>query len=245
MRWYRLISASFCLLAGAAGAGETPLPADQYGDLVRLGRNIVVDTPGYAGRYVGNKLSCANCHLDAGTKPNAAPLWAAFASYPAYQAKFDRVVTLEDRIAQCFRFSQNGFAPSKDSQAMLALLAYMRAISRGRVVGAEEGRGLPTLPRPADNPSPRNGQRIYEQRCAACHGRDGEGGGRNPPVWGMRSFSSGAGLNNNELLAGFVRANMPLGAPDLTVQEAWDVAAWINRQVRPPDPRKGLRGLFE
>ncbi len=244
-RTLSLYLAGLWFAAASACASEANLSSDQFGDLARLGKNIFNDTPKYASRYVGNKLTCANCHLDGGTKANAGPLWAAYASYPAYQAKFDRVVTLEDRIQQCFRFSENGFAPSKDSQVMLALLAYMRSVSTGRVIGDATGRGYLTVQRPPENPSPRNGERVYQQRCMGCHGANGEGVGRAPPVWGMNSFSRGAGMNRNELLAGFVKANMPLGAPNLTDQEAWDVSAWINLQMRPPDPRKGLRGLFE
>ena len=43
------------------------------------------------------------------------------------------------------------------------------------------------------------------------------------------------------------KPNMPLGQPwSLTDQEALDVAAYINLQVRPLDPRKGLlEGLFD
>jgi cytochrome c len=37
---------------------------------------------------------------------------------------------------------------------------------------------------------------------------------------------------------------MPLGKPVLTDQEALDVAAYINAQVRPPDPRRGLLSIF-
>ena len=244
-RWCALVFLVIALCGGARAGAAAPLPADQYGDLARLGKNVFNDTPTYAGRYVGNKMSCTNCHLDGGTKANAAPMWAAYASYPAYQSKFDRVVTLEDRIQQCFRFSQNGFAPSKDSHVMLALLAYMRSVSTGRVIGDMSGRGFLTVQRPPESPSPRNGESVYQQRCMGCHGATGEGVGRAPPLWGMGSYSRGAGLHRNELLAGFVRANMPLGAPNLTDQEAWDVSAWINLQLRPPDPRKGLGGLFE
>lgn len=239
----RICAAAWLAMASACQAAAPA--ADQYGDLVRLGKNIFINTPQFAARYVGNRLSCTNCHLAAGTQANAAPMWAAFASYPAYQAKFDRVVTLEDRIGQCFRFSENGFAPSKDSQVMLALLAYMRTLAQGRVVGAEDGRGFPTLRRPAASPSPRNGQLVYAQRCASCHGPAGAGAAGFPPLWGMQSFSRGAGMNNNDVLAGFIRANMPLGKADLSEQEAWDVAAWINRQLRPPDPRRGVFGWFE
>ena len=38
--------------------------------------------------------------------------------------------------------------------------------------------------------------------------------------------------------ASFIKHNMPLGRPgSLSDQQAWDVAAWINRHERPQDPR--------
>lgn len=38
--------------------------------------------------------------------------------------------------------------------------------------------------------------------------------------------------------AAFIRANMPQGQEgSLTVQEAWDVATYIDGKVRPQDPR--------
>jgi thiosulfate dehydrogenase len=38
--------------------------------------------------------------------------------------------------------------------------------------------------------------------------------------------------------AAFIHANMPLGQEgSLTVQQAWDVATFIDSQVRPQDPR--------
>ena len=37
--------------------------------------------------------------------------------------------------------------------------------------------------------------------------------------------------------SGFIKANMPLGNPDLTEQEAWDVALYLDSHERPQDPR--------
>jgi thiosulfate dehydrogenase len=43
-----------------------------------------------------------------------------------------------------------------------------------------------------------------------------------------------------ETAAAFIRANMPRGIdyrqPRLTVQQAWDVAAFVTTQPRPPAP---------
>jgi len=229
---------------------DAQIPSDKYGDEVRLGKKIFTETRTYASRYSGNGLSCANCHLDAGRRANAAPLWAAFGMYPAYRAKNDRSNTFEERIQQCFRFSLDGIAPALDAPEVRALVAYAHFLSRGVPIGVDmPGRGYPQIVNTGYDPNPTRGQQVYAARCAACHGKTGQGqespggGYQFPPLWGMDSYNKGAGLANSELLAGFVKANMPLGQEwSLTDQEALDVAAFINLQLRPWDPRKGAIG---
>jgi len=239
---------------GAARTSEPlDLPSNKHGELVRQGYLIFTKTPQNARRFAGNSLSCSNCHLDAGTRPNAAPMWAAWGMYPAYLTKSDRVTTLDERIQECFRFSLNGFPPPLDSHEMRALIAYMQWLSRGYKAGAEEpGRGFPTVARTGSDPDPYRGKALYAARCAACHGAHGEGqenpAGEHvyPPLWGHDSFNKGAGFYRIDLLSGFLKANMPYGKPNLTDQEALDIAAWIGLQERWPDPRKGLvSGLLD
>jgi len=236
-----------------ASWGLPPLPTNKHGELVRQGYAIFTNTPEFARRFAGNSLSCASCHLDGGRRANSAPMWAAWGMYPAYLTKSDRVTTLEERIQQCFRFSMNGFPPPQDSQEMRALLTYMQFISVGKPIGVEQpGRGFPTIARTGSDPDAFRGKTVYANRCAQCHGKQGEGmrsaEGKTtfPALWGHDTFNKGAGMNRIDLLAGFVKANMPYDKPDLTDQEALDVAAWITLQERWPDPRKGLvSGLLE
>ncbi len=58
-----------------------------------------------------------------------------------------------------------------------------------------------------------------------------------PALWGKNSYNDGAGLYRLSNLAKYVKYNMPQGAtfenPQLTDEEAWDVAAFINSQKRP------------
>lgn len=228
-------------------AGVAALPRDKYGELVRQGYAIFTDTPRFAARYSGNALSCTHCHLDAGRRPNAAPMSAAWGMYPAFSAKADRVITLGERIQQCFRFSIDGVPPPLDSHEVLALSAYMQWLARGQRVGvAQPGRGFPTVARTGTDPDPLRGKALYAARCAGCHGAGGDGtmaaDGKTvfPPLWGLHSFNKGAGMHRPDLLAGFIKANMPLDKPDLADQDALDLAAWIVLQERGPDPRKGV-----
>ena len=59
-----------------------------------------------------------------------------------------------------------------------------------------------------------------------------------PPLWGPQSYAWGSGMQRIDTAAAFIKRNMPLGlAAGLSDQDAWDVAAFINAQERPQDPR--------
>ncbi len=220
------------------------IPDNELGKVIRQGRAIFMDTQTHASAYVGNGLDCVNCHLDAGRKADAAPLWAAYVKYPAYRSKNAKVNTFEDRLAGCFTFSMNGRVPPYDSPEMVALVTYAYWLAQGAPVGADlAGRGYPELPKPPLPPGAARGQRVYEAQCALCHGADGLGtkvGARYafPPLWGPQSYNGGAGMANVATAAAFVAANMPYGNPrTLALQDAWDVAQFLDTHPRPPDPR--------
>ena len=58
-----------------------------------------------------------------------------------------------------------------------------------------------------------------------------------PPLWGPDSFNDGAGMARLTNAANFIHFNMPHGAdylnPQLSVEQAWDVAAYMVSQPRP------------
>lgn len=66
------------------------IPHDEFGEMVRYGRELIVNTAYYigpegkAGKFLGNKMNCTNCHLDAGTKPYAFNFYSTHARYPQY-----------------------------------------------------------------------------------------------------------------------------------------------------------------
>ncbi|HEX2942495.1 MAG TPA: c-type cytochrome [Rhodopila sp.] len=220
------------------------IPPGPYGDMVKLGRDIFRQTGTYAPAFVGNKLRCSNCHLDAGRLPGAAPLWAAWVAFPAYRAKNKHVNTFGERLQGCFRFSMNGKAPPLDDKVMVALQSYAAWLAQGAPVGAQlAGRGYPRLPKPASAPDYARGQSVYQAKCALCHGPTGQGQSAAstvvfPPLWGDQSFNWGAGMQKVDAAAAFIKRNMPLGlGGTLSDQEAWDVSLFIDSQERPQDPR--------
>ena len=223
---------------------EDDIPNNQFGEAVRYGMSLFKDTQQLRGKYVGNGLNCANCHLDNGRKANAAPLWGAFPMYPAYRKKNDHVNTIDERIQGCFTYSMNGTPPAYGSKELTALVTYHYWLSTGAPIGkALPGRGYPKLAKAKEEPSISRGKTIFAANCAICHGANGEGtkvDGKYafPPLWGKDSFNWGAGMHRINTAAGFIKANMPLGKPNsLTDQEAWDVAAFMNSHERPQDPR--------
>lgn len=224
---------------------ESSIPAGAFGDVIRQGRAIFTDTPANAAAYVGNGLSCSNCHLDAGRRANSAPLWGAWGMYPQYRKKNRQVNTFGERLQGCFEFSMNGKAPPLDSPEMVALQTYAWWMSQGAPTGVKlEGAGYPKHdfepPQPSDYA---RGEAVFKKSCALCHGDDGQGqqvAGRNvfPPLWGSHSFNWGAGMHQLDNAAAFIKANMPFSrGGTLSDQEAWDVAMFMDSQERPQDPR--------
>ncbi|WP_245841344.1 c-type cytochrome [Paraburkholderia ribeironis] len=223
---------------------EASMPMDDFGKAVRMGEQIFNHTKENAGKYVGNSLNCASCHLDAGRRPNSSPLWAAYVSYPAYRSKNGHVNTFAERLQGCFRYSMNGKAPPLGDPVLVSLEAYAYWLAKGAPVGKPiAGRGYPKLPPPALKADYTRGSQVYAQHCALCHGADGQGQSSDgktvfPPLWGNQSFNWGAGMHELQNAAGFIKANMPLGlGGTLSDQEAWDVALFMDSHERPQDPR--------
>ncbi len=257
-------------LAGAVAAQETAappgpiwtvpevgaLPNDEHGRLVRQGRDLITATYAHIGplvgnpdkRFAGNNLACSNCHLQAGTKKFALPIFGLFEEFPQYSPRSGAEISIEDRVNSCMTRSMNGRPLPADAPEMTAIVAYIKFLSTGvppgqRVPGLGVGR-MPELDRAAD---PERGRTIYVRACLICHGANGEGVPRThpmtplgyamPPLWGPDSFNDGAGMNRLITAANYIHFNMPHGAdylnPQLSVEDAWDVAAYVLSQSRP------------
>jgi thiosulfate dehydrogenase len=225
-------------------------------ELILYGKELIRNTAHYLGpqgtvAQVTNGMNCQNCHLDAGTKPWSNNYGAVWSTYPKVRARSGKLETVSKRVNDCFERSLNGSALDTVGREMRAILAYMEWLGTGLAKGDKpKGSGimeLAFLDRAAD---PVHGAQVYTGKCASCHGADGQGirladgsAYQYPPLWGAHSYNHGAGLYRMSRFAGYVKANMPLGAtwdePVLTDEEAWDVAAYVNSMERPP---KDLRG---
>ena len=79
------------------------IPDGPDGASIRRGMAIFTNPGANAGQFVGNSLACSNCHIDAGRRAHAAPMWAAWAAYPQYRKKTRSISTMEDRIWGLFQ----------------------------------------------------------------------------------------------------------------------------------------------
>ena len=202
--------------------------------LAARGKLIFDQTPKLASPYVGNKLSCSDCHIDSGTKDYASSMKDVAGLFPSFSQRAGHVITLTDRINECFVRSENGRPLPPNSPEMLAMIAYIQFLSRGQKPGQPyAGRGLVKLP--ALKGDAGQGKLVYAQSCAMCHGATG--GGMPPvmpPLWGPDSYNDGAGMSHPAKMAAWVYHNMPQTNPgSLTPQQAYDVSAYVDGMPHP------------
>jgi len=227
------------------------LPDDEAGKQIRYGRELTTNTSLFFGpkgsiANITNGMDCQNCHLDAGSRSFAGCFSAVASTYPRYRDRSGRVESIEFRVNDCMMRSLNGKPIDSTGKEMQAMVAYLKWIGKDvdknkkpRGAGLED---LAFLNRAAD---PEAGRKTFLSRCTSCHGTNGEGLLNHdssfylyPPLWGPHSYNVSAGLYRISRLASFVKNNMPYGlashdAPQLSDEEAWDVAAFIVSQQRP------------
>lgn len=219
--------------------------------MVAYGHELIANTSYYLGpkgklAALTNGMNCQNCHLDGGTQPWGNNYSAVVSTYPKFRARSGSIETISKRVNDCIERSLNGKALDTNSKEMRAIIAYMHwlgdDVPKGKIPKGAGIKDLPEMKRPAD---PTRGAVVYQQQCQSCHGANGEGqkntdgyGYTYPPLWGVNSYNTGAGMFRISRLAGYVKYNMPFGvakynAPVLSDEDSWDVAAFVNSQPRP------------
>ena len=201
-------------------------------DAVVYGYNIMQQTGKYVPDHVGNAMKCSDCHFMGGRSHEGIPLVGVAAVYPKFRQRTGYATDLVTRVNECFERSMNGKPLDADSKEMQALISYFHWISRGIPIYAEvPWLGVKRL-KSEHKPDAEAGQQLFADKCAMCHGPDGAGTGAAPPLWGPKSFNDGAGMARLDILAGFAHANMPKGDPNLSVEEALDVGAYVTSRPR-------------
>ena len=219
--------------------------------LIKYGKKLITNTAFYFGengsvaKRSTNGMNCQNCHLEAGTKTWGNNFSAVLSTYPKYRARSGKIETISKRINDCFERSLNGKALDTASKEMKAIIAYITWLCSSVRKGEKPaGSGFQKIAYLSEAASVVKGKQVYIDKCMACHGPNGEGrenktagGYTYPPLWGPHSYNSGAGLLRLANFASFVKYNMPFGLDYLSTQlsneEAWDVAAFVNSQARP------------
>ena len=212
---------------------DSEIPAGPLGASIRRGRALLAATPDSLPHNVGGQLRCTSCHLDDGTRVNAAPLVGVYARFPQFRDRSNSVAIIEDRVNDCFQRSMNGRALPYDSRDMRDIVAWLAFLSRGAPVHRDTTpRGITLLP--AMTPDTAAGRTQFATTCAACHGMDGQGTTAGPPLWGPKSFNIAASMARLRTAASFIKHNMPNDRPGtLTAQQAFDLAAYVNSHARP------------
>lgn len=226
------------------------LPHTDSGELIRYGQELISNTSYYLGpkgtvAAISNGMNCENCHREGGTKFYGNCFSAVASIYPGFRARSGIVESIVFRINDCMKRSLNGNPLDSNSREMKAMVAYLKwlgkDVPKGIKPAGANSEELPYLSRKADTAM---GKLVFLDKCQRCHGADGSGqlnaagyGFVYPPLWGNNSYNTGAGMYRISRFAGFVKNNMPYGTtydnPELTNEEAWDVAAYVNSQPRP------------
>jgi thiosulfate dehydrogenase len=129
-----------------------------------------------------------------------------------YRSRAGTTQIIEDRVNDCFKRSMNGKPLVPESRDMRDIVAYMAFLSTGYPVGAEvDGQGMPPVP-PLEGDTTR-ALALFNAKCMACHGANGEGTVVAPPLWGPESFNIGAGMARIRTAAAFIKKAMPQNAP--------------------------------
>lgn len=218
--------------------------------LIRYGYELFVNTSRYWGAkgtmlHSTNSMSCQHCHEDAGAKNFSNCLSAVASTYPKYRERSGHIETIAIRVNDCFLRSLNGKTIDTTGNEMTAMVAYIKWLGKDVPLHIRpDGAGTAELEYLDRAANPANGAVIFQSTCTKCHGSNGEGqlntdssGYLYPPLWGPNSYNTGAGIYRLTRLAAFIKDNMPFGTthqnPQLSTEEAWDVAAFISSKPRP------------
>jgi len=158
--------------------GNSPL-AEQ----IRWGYRIFTNTAGEAGRFTGGKVSCSNCHLNVGQRERALPLVGVAGLFPEYNNRSARLISLADRVVDCFLRSEN--ATGRLDASMRA--ADSESFGDGSIrAGVARASGESS---PGDLPAPTSKEVLAVSAYIAWLSR-GYAVGQNPPWRGHNAIAA-------------------------------------------------------
>lgn len=239
---------------------ETDIPDNDLGERIKYGYQLVTNTNKIVGplsktptmRFAGNNLNCTNCHLNSGRKIGSGSFVGITSRFPQFRGRENKIGTLAERINGCFERSMNGKALDENSKEMQSMIAYMSWLSKDVPEEIEKKhKGYVNINIPTVKADVSKGKALYDIKCIHCHQENGVGmknagdeftGYLYPPLGGEDTYNDGAGMNRVITAAQFIKGNMPFGAtydaPQVTDEEAYNLAAYINTFTRPEKRNK-------
>jgi len=237
---------------------EADIPEGEKGVRIRHAIDLMTRTSEFMGknavnpekRFSANNLNCTHCHSkgDAGlpgTQKGSLPWVNVINDYPKFDPKSMRIISLEERIIGMY--GRGAVTLTPEMEEMQIIMEYMRWLNKEAKPGyAMKGTGIQHIyyDQAANGET---GKKLYETKCIACHGPEGLGikhlefsegmGYIYPPVAGEDTYDDGGHVYMIPTLASMIYTNMPYGIakpgkPDLTVEEAYDIAAYINHNLK-------------
>ena len=147
---------------------DTDIARQPNAEQINYGKRLLNETRRLLPNNTGASMNCNSCHVQQGKKPMGAPYINTVNSFPQFNPRANRVVTLEDRINGCFMRSMNGKPLAKDSAEMQAMIAYMKWLAQDVPHGAKVQIENAW---PIDmklTPNPERGKSLYAAQCAAA-----------------------------------------------------------------------------
>ncbi len=236
-------------------------PKGKLGETVKLGEDILLhtDTNSLSKNYVNSKLQCVNCHRKGkdnrvGTTDKIGTFIGTATAFPAYSSRYKDIISLQNRIDGCFSRCLGGTKSIVNTKVGIAVESYITWLSTGMDINmsnkaprtplkitmwSKNRKKFKLLFKKVTHKNYLNGKKLYDTKCASCHGIDGKGDKNFPPLWGKDkngkwlSYTADGSMAKLPNGATWIQDNMPLGNPrTLTDKESVDITLYINAQKR-------------
>jgi len=257
----KLILSFVFLATSILAVGQAEYPKGKLEEVIKLGEDILIhtDTNPISKSYVNSKLQCVNCHRKGrngkvGTSERIGTFIATATAFPAYSKRHNDIISLQNRIDGCFQRCLGGDKSIVNTKVGIAVESYITWLSQGKPIHmngiaprtplktkfwSDNVKKFKILFKKVTHKNYLHGKKLYEKKCASCHGKTGDGNGSFPPLWGKDkngqwlSYTADGSMAKLQNGATWIQDNMPLGKPNtLTDQETVDIALYINAQDR-------------
>jgi thiosulfate dehydrogenase len=125
-----LLSSALCALGIQRAAAAEP----QLEKVIQDGKALFVHET-----FGGNGMTCESCHLNGGVGSGQTAKRSTIPSlsnsgtiYPRFEAKKNKVITLEEKIQNCVAGALRGKPPAYGSEQMTQIVTYVTSLAQGK-----------------------------------------------------------------------------------------------------------------